>query len=189
MNELLRKVVIEEETETCGVTESLAKEILDEPDEPQPKRAMLSNLQDPRNLPRFPIKTWEKSVGTEQPECPRADAHSTMSMAPREKKHYGLLQKNCTRKQSQNTMQRRCVCHASLYLAWVHTGNTFQSLILGQYRCSSSPCRYRGAGWIPRYCPRARAGTCTSCPLFSKCGLTIRLYIIGPSSRLLSELK
>ena len=44
---------------------------------------------------------------------------------------------------------------------WVHTGNTFQSIILGQYRCSSSPCRYRGAGWIPRYCPRTRAGTCT----------------------------
>ena len=88
------------------------------------------------------------------------DAQSTMSMAAREKKHYGLLQK--TVPENNHKTQCRCVCHVSLYLAWVHTGNTFQSLILGQYRCSSSPCRYRGAGWIPRYWPRTRAGTCTS---------------------------
>ena len=50
VNELLQKV--EEETETF-IAESFAQEILDEPDEPQPKRAMLSNLQDPRNLPSF----------------------------------------------------------------------------------------------------------------------------------------
>ena len=89
------------------------------------------------------------------------DAQSTM--APREKKHYGLLQK--TVPENNHKTQCRCVCHVSLYLAWVHTGNTFQSLILGLYRCSSSPCRYRGAGWIPGYCPRThctRAGTCTS---------------------------
>ena len=150
-NELLRKV--EGETETC-IAESLAKEILDEPDEPQPKRAMLSNLQDPRNLPRFPIKTWEKSVGTEQPECPMP---SRQCQWHREKKstmvQYGLLQK--TVPENNHKTQCRCVCHVSLYLAWVHTGNTFQSLIviLGQYRCSSSPCRYRGAG-----CPHTRAG-------------------------------
>ena len=128
------------------------------PDEPQPKRAVLSNLQDPRNLPRFPINTWEKSLGTEQPECPKPSRQCQWLRD--KKKHYGLLQK--TVPENNRKTQCRCVCHVSLYLAWVHTGNTFQSLILGQYRCSSSPCRYRGAGWIPRYCPRTRAGTCTS---------------------------
>ena len=153
---------------------------MDEPDEPQPKRAMLSNLQDPRNLPRFPIKTWEKSVGTEQPECPMP---SRQCQWHREKKstmvQYGLLQK--TVPENNHKTQCRCVCHVSLYLAWVtswvHTGNTFQSLILGQYRCSSSPCRYRGAGWIPRYCPHTRAGTCTSPQLISVCGGFVMCFV------------
>ena len=115
-NELLRKV--EEETETF-IAESLAKEILDEPDEPQPKRAMLSNLQDPRNLPRFPIKTWEKSVGTEQPECQNARCPVDNVNGTARKKALWTTTKNCTRKQSQNTMQV-CLSCISLFGLGAH---------------------------------------------------------------------
>ena len=62
---------------------------------------MLSNLQDPRNyLPRFPIKPWEKSVGTEQSECPMPSRQCQWS--PRERKalrmyYYCLYQKTITK--------------------------------------------------------------------------------------------
>ena len=134
-NELLRKVEEETETFIADNAESLAKEILDEPDEPQPKRAMLSNLQDPRNLPRFPIKTWEKSVGTEQTECPMP---SRQCHWHREKKALGTTTKNCTRKQSQNTMQVCLVCHVYLFfLAW-DVGCTRETLSSHSYSASAA---------------------------------------------------
>ena len=77
---------------------------------------MLSNLQDPRNLPRFPIKTWEKSVGTEQTECPMP---SRQCQWHREKKALWTTTKNCTRKQSQNTMQV-CLSCISLFGLGAH---------------------------------------------------------------------
>ena len=54
---------------------------------------------------RFPIKTWEKSVGIEQPECPMP---SRQCQWHHEKKNALCLwtsTKNCPRKQSQTTMQ------------------------------------------------------------------------------------
>ena len=110
-NELLQ---VEEEAETC-IAESLAKEILDAPDEPQTKRAMLRNLQEPRDLPRFPIKTWEKSAAGNR--MPDAQSTMIMSMATTSKKAPWT-----TRKQSHNAC---AACHTGVHcifanLAWVH---------------------------------------------------------------------
>ena len=119
MNELLRKVEVETET---FIAESLAKEILDEPDEPQPKRAMLSNLQDPRNyLPRFPIKTWEESVGTEQPECPMP---SRQCQWPHEKKstmdYYKKLYQKTITKHNAAAGVHMCLSCISLFGLGAH---------------------------------------------------------------------
>ena len=153
VNELLRKV--EEETETF-IAESLAKEILDISLNQSSQCSATCRIRAICRGFRSRRGKNPSEQNSQNARCPVDNVNGTA----RKKKHYGLLQK--TVPENNHKTQCRCVCHVSLYLAWVHTGNTFQSLILGQYRCSSSPCRYRGAGWIPRYCPRTRAETCTS---------------------------
>ena len=130
MNELLRKVEVETETFSA---ESLAKEIFDEPDEPQPKRPMLSKLQDPRNyLPRFPIKTWEESVGTEQPECPMP-SRQCMSMAPREKKALWTT----TKKLYQKTIAKHNAGVSGMYL-FIWLGCTRETRSSHSYSASTA---------------------------------------------------
>ena len=105
------------------------------PDEPQPKRAMLSNLQDLRNSPRFPNKTWEKSVGTEQPECPTPCRQCQWH---HEKKRSTMdYYKNCrsTRKQSQNTMQ---VLGMSVMYLFIWLGCTRETRSSHSYSASTA---------------------------------------------------